>query len=403
MEKRKDSKGRILRTGETQRSDGQYMYRYTDISGKRRTLYSWRLTETDKNPSGKNSENSLRELEKIAQKSALYSSIENSETINSLFDKFLINRTDLKISTKSNYQCLYDAHIRNDFGTRQIVKVRYTDVYNFYLQLHSKGLKVRSIQTINAILKQLFFGAEKDRLITHNPVDGAMEKVSKTIKEEKPKKHALTVEQQESLISYIYRSPTYYKYGQLFTVLLGTGMRIGEALGLTWKDVDFDNNRIFIDHALRYIIDESGSHHYHITKPKTLAGIRTIPMFCEVKQALQELYSQRLTTNTIEGYSEFVFFNTQRNPYTPGFIFDLVNNIVFDHNKENELQIPKISPHTFRHTFCTRMCELEPNIKLIQEVMGHKHLSTTMDVYNEVMDSVKEASFADLEGKMKLK
>lgn len=401
--KRKDNKGRVLRTGESQRADGQYMYRYTDILGKRHTIYSWRLTETDKNPSGKNSEKSLRELAKIAKKRASENQIENSETINSLFDKFLFNRTDLKISTKSNYICLYDAHVRNTFGTRQINTVKYSDVYSFYLNLNSKGLKVRSIQTINAILKQLFFWAEKDHLILSSPVDGAMAKVLQNSKEEEPKKHALTVEQQSSLIDYIYNSPTYNKYGPLFTVLLGTGLRIGEALGLTWQDVDFKRNKIYIDHALRYIIDETGKYNYHIMKPKTLAGIRTIPMFNDVRDALQDLYDHRRSTASIEGYDGFIFVNSQRNPYTPGFIYELIINLVFDHNKENELQIPKISPHTFRHTFCTRMCEIEPNVKLIQEIMGHKHLSTTMDIYNEVMDPIKEASFADLEGKMKIR
>ena len=400
---RKDNKGRILRTGESQRKDGQYMYRYTDDSGKRRTLYSWRLTETDKNPSGKKSEKCLRELEKIAQKNALYNLIENVETINSLFDKFLIDRTDLKISTKSNYICLYDAHVRSTFGVHRINNVKYTDVYNFYLKLHDEGLKVRSIQTINSILKQLFFGAERDRLIFYNPVDGAMESVIKKCKEPSPKKTALTVEQQTDLISYIYRSSTYNKYGQLFTILLGTGMRIGEALGLTWNDVDFNNNRISINHSLRFIIDETGHHNYHVFKPKTLAGIRTIPMFQDVRAAFQELFDSRVRSNTIDGYTDFVFINSKHNPYTPGFIFDVINNLVFDYNKENVTQIPKISPHTFRHTFCTRMCEIEPNIKLIQEVMGHKHLSTTMDVYTDVMESVKEASFHDLEGKMVLR
>ena len=401
--KRKDNRGRVLKTGESQRKDGQYMYRYTDISGKRHTIYSWRLTETDKNPSGKNSEKSLRELAKIVQKSALYNQIENSETINSSFDKFLFNRTDLKMSTKSNYLCLYDAHVRDDFGIQKMSDVRYSDVYSFYLKLNKNGLKVRSIQTINAILRQLFFEAEKDRLIFSNPVDGAMEKVLKNSKEEKTKKKALTKEQQSSFIDYVYASPTYYKYGPLFTVLLGTGLRIGEALGLTWNDVDFDKNRIYVDHALRYFVDDTGKYNYHIMRPKTIAGIRTIPMFNDVRTIFQDLYTNRLSTTTIEGYSDFVFFNSQRNPYTSGFIYETVTNIVLDHNRERELQIPKIGPHTFRHTFCTRMCEIEPNVKLVQEIMGHKHLSTTMDVYNEISESIKEISFSNLEGQIKIR
>lgn len=403
MEKRKDNKGRVLRTGESQRPDGQYMYRYTDIYGKRRTIYSWRLNETDKNPSGKNSEKSLRELAKIAQNNPRENSIENFETINSLFEKFLFNRTDLKISTKSNYICLYDAHVRNAIGFSKIDKLRYTDIYSFYLSLHSEGLKVSSIQTINAILWQLFFDAEKDRLITYNPVDGAMKKLLKMSKDERSKRKALTSEEQTNFINYVYNSNTYRKYGPLFTVLLGTGMRIGEALGLTWKEVDFKNNRIYVDHSLRYIIDDSRKYNYHIMKTKTISGIRTIPMFKEVKAAFQDLYNKRTKTKTIEGYSGFVFVNTARNPYTPGFIFDLIQNIVDDYNKENVDELPKISPHTFRHTFCTRMCEIEPNVKLVQEVMGHKHLQTTMDIYTEIMDSTKTTSFNGLEGKMKLR
>lgn len=401
--KRKDDKGRILRTGESQRSDGQYMYRYTDIFGKRHAIYSWRLNETDKNPSGKNSEKSLRELEKNAQKSVSENQIENFETINSSFEKFLFNRTDLKMSTKSNYICLYDAHIRGDFGKRKLSSIKYSDVYSLYLKLNNEGLKVRSIQTINAILKQIFFIAEKDRLIFSNPVDGAMEKVLKSCKEERTKKHALTKEQQASFIEYVYASTIYNKYGPLFTILLGTGMRIGEALGLTWNDVDFDNSKIYIDHALRYFIDGTGKYNYHIMRPKTVAGIRTIPMFNDVKEAFKILYAQRIKTNTIDGYSDFVFYNSARNPYTAGFIFDTIQGIVTDHNREREIQIPKISPHTFRHTFCTRLCEIEPNVKLVQEIMGHKRISTTLDVYTEISDAMKETSFSNLEGKIKLR
>ena len=400
MEKRKDNKGRILRTGESQRADGQYMYRYTDISGKRRTIYSWRLTETDKIPGGKNSKKSLRELEKMAQKKVSENQIENSETINSLFEKFIFNRTDLKISTKSNYRNLYDNHIRDEIGMLPITKLKYTDVYSLYLRLHDKGLSVRTIQILNGILWQIGYDAEKDRLITYNPVEGAMKKILKTVKEEHPKKHALTVEQQLGFINYIYGSPTYYKYGPLFTVMLGTGMRIGEVLGLTWDDVDFDANTISVNHTIRYIPDSEGKFKHQILTPKTIAGIRTIPMFDTVKTALLEMQERRIRTNKIDGYDDFIFVNSNRNPYTGFNIYNLIQDIVVDYNVSHKDKIPKISPHTFRHTFCTRLCEVETDIKFIQEVMGHKRITTTMDVYNEIQDSTRDRKLGDLEGKM---
>ena len=388
---RKDNKGRILRTGESQRKDGSYMYRYTDPSGKRITVYSWRLTESDKNPVGKKSEKSLRSIEQDIVKEQY---VQSSVTVNTLFDSFLDYRTDLKQSTKSNYICLYDAHVRNTIGNKQADRVKYTDIYSLYLDLIENGLKIATVKTINTILYQLFYNAERDRQVNTNPVDGAMKKLLKTNPDRQVKREALTVDQQTQFIRYIYTSPTYNKYGPLFTILLGTGMRIGEALGLIWDDVDLTNGMIFVRHAVRYYADSTGLYGYHITKPKTLAGIRTIPMLPDVKTALSNLRHER--SNTIDGYTGFVFVNHNGNPYKPGFIFDLMQNIVLDYNREHEQKLPRMSPHILRHTFCTRMCEIEPNVKLIQEVMGHKHLSTTMDVYTDVMEETKITAFQNL-------
>ena len=64
--------------------------------------------------------------------------------------------------------------------------------------------------------------------------------------------------------------------------------------------------------------------------------------------------------------------------------------------------LPHFSVHNLRHTFCTRMCENEPNIKIIQEIMGHRNIETTMDVYNEATKEKKMESFTRLEGKMSI-
>ena len=70
-------------------------------------------------------------------------------------------------------------------------------------------------------------------------------------------------------------------------------------------------------------------------------------------------------------------------------------------NREPEL-LPHFSVHNLRHTFCTRFCENETNIKIIQEIMGHADITTTMDIYNEATLDKKKESFANLEGKIKL-
>ena len=421
MEKRRDSKGRVLRSGEIQRSDGKYMFRYTDAEGERHSVYSWKLVETDKPPSGKRCKEALRTIEQRVLKDideGIHAGTASDVTINALFDAFMGTRTELRPTTRSAYLCLYNKHVRYAIGRKLIGSVKYSDIYKFYMSLSTdSGLKVSTIQTINTILWQLFRMAEKDNLIRRNPVSGAMNDIAKNLKEEPKERHALTIEQQSALLGYVYGNRKYQRYAALITVLLGTGMRIGEALGLTWDDVDFQNNRIFVEHSLSYKSSEHNGYEYHISSTKTKAGIRTIPMFKDVRTTLQDIKrSQENVTNpkfTVDGYTDFIFLNSAGKVFTPSFIFDIIQNIVSDYNKDETVLsrregrtpcfLPKISAHIFRHTFCTRLCENEPNLKVIQEVMGHKNIRTTMDVYNEATEKAKQTSFENLEGKIKLK
>lgn len=419
-EKRKDSKGRVLRTGEAQREDGKYMFRYVDSNGERQTVYSWKLVETDRTPAGKKCKEALRTIEQRLLRDVedgVNTRAANSTSPNSLFESFMDTRSDLKETTRCNYIHLYDKHVRDSIGKRKLSAISYSDVYNFYAELSRvKGLKISTIQSINSILWQLFDIAERDGLIRKNPSNGAMATLSKRLKEDQEKRNALTIEQQNALLDYVYSNEKYRRYGVLFTVLLGTGMRIGEALGLTWSNVDFKKNTIRVDHTLVYKDTESGGYKYRISDTKTKAGIRTIPMFSEVHKALLQARKLQMKTRassfTVDGYSGFIFLNTAGKVYTPTFIYDVIQNIVYDFNqdefilasKENRAPnyMPKISAHIFRHTFCTRLCENEHNLKIIQDVMGHKNIRTTMDVYNEATAQAKQHSFESLEGKIRL-
>ncbi|MBS5433096.1 MAG: site-specific integrase [Firmicutes bacterium] len=420
-EKRKDSKGRVLRNGEAQRADGKYMFRYSDMNGERQTAYSWKLVETDKVPAGKRCTEALRTIERRVLKDiedGIDTDKAENTVVNMLFAEFMALRTELKESTRCNYICLYDTHVRNGFGKRRISSVKYSDVYKFYMSLSKdKKLKISTIQAINAILWQVFEMSVRDNDIRRNPVAGVMIDVARKLKEEPDKRHALTVDEQSELLDYIYSSNKYKRYGVLFTTLLGTGMRIGEALGLRWCDVDFQNGMITVDHSLSYKDTETGGYRYKISAPKTKAGIRTIPMFYEVKRALQEERHNKKDRNlkpfVIDGFKGFIFLNSAGKVYTPTFIYDTIQNIVTDYNHDELANarkegrephfLPKISAHILRHTFCTRMCENESNLKVIQDVMGHKNIRTTMNVYSEATIQAKQKSFENLEGRIKLR
>ena len=418
-EKRKDSKGRVLRNGEVQRSDGKYMFRYTDLNGERQTVYSWKLVETDKVPAGKRCAEALRTIEQRVLKDiddGIDTTKAQYKTVNILFAEFMQMRTELAESTRCNYQILYDAHIKTRLGNRNITSVKYSDIYKFYMSLSQDShLKISTIKSINAILWQLFEIPSRDNLIRKNPVSGVMIEVAHKLKEEDEKKSALTIEEQASFIDYVYSNKKYRRYAVLFTTLMGTGMRIGECLGLRWSDVDFDRGLITVDHAICYKLSEDGGYKYRITNTKTKAGIRTIPLLSGVREALQREKDNSNKTKSrfeVDGYSGFIFLNSVGKVYPPHFVFDTIQNIIADYNrdefamarKENRepVLLPKFGPHVLRHTFCTRLCENETNLKVIQDVMGHKNIRTTMNVYADATDGAKISSFASLDGKIKV-
>ena len=419
-DKKRDKKGRILRPGERQREDGRYEYRYKDAQGNTRSIYSWKLVETDKLPAGKKWEASLREMEKKIQRD-LEDGINGyagaRTTLNSLFDAYMETKYELKQSTRTNYKYMYKKYVSEGLGQRSIGSIKYSDINNFYIPLiKAVGFKPNSMEIIHTILHPVFAVAVRDGLIRTNPTEGVMTEIKKSHDWEKGKRHALTVAQQTAFVSYIAGSSQFAHWLPIFTVLLGTGCRVGEAVGLRWQDCNFEENVISVNHNLIYRVQDSGKCEYHVTTPKTRSGIRIIPMLSEVKKALQGEYDRQLregfTKLEVDGYSGFIFQNQLGECLNPHAINRAIDRISKAYNREETEQaakenrepelLPHFSAHNLRHTFCTRFCENETNLKIIQEIMGHADISTTMNVYNEATREKKMESFANLEGKIRI-
>ena len=251
--------------------------------------------------------------------------------------------------------------------------------------------------------------------IRNNPSDGVMKEISKQSGKNRGVRHALTIEQQRAFMEYVANHPVYYHWWSLFTVLLGTGCRIGEALGLRWEDLDFENRIISINHSLVYYpTAKERKSVMRIVKPKTEAGIRTIPMLDVVYDAFQmELEEQEETgfnTDEIDGMTGFVFKNRYGGVPNYNTVNQAIKRIINSHNadeviiakreKREPVIIPNFSCHHFRHTFATRLCEVENNLKVIQSIMGHRNIETTMDVYAEATDRKKKESMDNLSAKL---
>ena len=171
--------------------------------------------------------------------------------------------------------------------------------------------------------------------------------------------------------------------------------------------------QITINHSLIYYSTEYKEHPmctFSISLPKTEAGIRNIPMINAVYDALQaELEDQKengFNETEIDGMNGFIFMNRLGYVHNPQAVNRAIKRIYESYNAEEVVKaakekrepvlVPHFSCHHLRHTFCSRLCEVETNLKVIQSIMGHANIETTMDIYAEVTDMKKQDSMNNL-------
>ena len=259
--KRRDSKGRLLKVGESQRSDGMYMYRYNDAGGVRRTIYSWRLVDTDKLPVGKKAGAPLRDLEKQLTRytdDGIESFVASKKTLDDFFYKYMTMKKELKPTTRAGYIQVYNNYIKSELGSRSISSIKYSDVKQFYLSMYyEKEFKPNTIHAVNTVLHPIFTLAVRDGYIRTNPAYQVYAELKKQNGWGQDKRHALTEDQQQLFVDFIRCTPKYAGFLNLFTVFLGTGCRVGEIIGLRWEDCNFEDNIISINHNMAFCKPET--------------------------------------------------------------------------------------------------------------------------------------------------
>ena len=402
---RKDSNGYILRKGECQRANGRYVYSYTDREGTRHFVNASSLVE-------------LRRKETMVQRlrhDGITPSMAEKMTLNQLYDRYMDQKFNLKDTTKANYIYMYDHFVRDTFGKRKITGIKYTDIKIFYHSILSdKKMKANTLECINNQISPAFDMAIRDDILVKNPAIGVMREIKKSKLWIKEKRHAFTIPQQIEFTRYVASEKQFKGWEPIITVLLGTGMRIGECLALRWEDCDFEKRQIYVNYSLSNRPNGKGYCELHVTEPKTKASIRKIPMFDEVYDALLEEYQIQcclgFCTQEIDGLSGFVFSTAHGTVYSENAVNHAIHRIIDCYNKEEKQKakqekrepvlLPQISAHHMRHTFCTRLCESESNLKVIQEIMGHADIRTTMDIYAECTQEKLNEVVTKLKGKI---
>lgn len=398
LKRRKDNNNRVLKDGEYQRTNGSYEYKWRDKKGKRHSVYAKTLNELRKKESSllKDSITGINCNEKI--------------TIDDLFNKWKTLKRGLKDNTFQNYQYLYELFISESIGKITITNLKKTDIRLFYNHLADKrNLKISTIDNIHTVLHQILSIAVDDEYILTNPADNALKELKQARTNGKKGRRALTLEQQKIFESFLISNNKYKGWYPIFITMLWTGMRVGEITGLRWEDVDFDNNIIHINHTLVYYDTrtEDGCK-YAIHTPKTKAGNRTIPMLPKVKAALMQEKRRQEDLKIechikIDGYTNFIFLNRFGNVYQQSSLNKALKRIIRDCNYEifdgkinSNTILPNFSNHSLRHTFTTRMVESGTNLKVMQEILGHSDISTTMNIYAEATQELKEKEMKKL-------
>ncbi|MBD5491147.1 MAG: tyrosine-type recombinase/integrase [Lachnospiraceae bacterium] len=349
---RKDSRGRNLRTGERQRENGLYEYRYNDpVTGKM--------------------------------------------DVNTLFERYIEARK-LADQTRENYIRMWNCHVKDEIGRMKVVEVRPSHVKLFYARLSKAGYSRSTIKLLHDMLYPAFEMAVDDDIIRKNPCKMALRDFGR----DPEAREAITNDQQEKLLAFVRDSNVYNVYFPMLVIMIGTACRCGEIIGLTWSDIDMKNKQVSITHQLIYKNLGEGSR-LCVTTPKTEAGIRDIPMTASVRKAFEKQREYQFMMGIdrdyeVDGMKGFIFTSKNGRPLQPSAVNNVLYNIVDAYNKQEAAKakkehrklemMPRISAHILRHTGCTRMAERGMDVKVLQYIMGHANIAVTMEVYNHITE-----------------
>lgn len=382
---RRDYLGNVLYKGELFRNnDDRYEFQYTDATGKTCHLYARTLPELRRK---KEDTLGIMRVCSSAYRAGMI-------TLNEAFDFYMLGKRNLKANTRDSYYYVYDRYVRPVFGTKQVGEYTHSELVFLYKSLFDQGFSISTMDNIQNVIYPTFQMLVDDGVLQRNPANNSLKELKRNEKITKGIRRALTPEQQATFLNYVRTDPACEKWRDIVIILFGTGLRSSEMFGLLWENIDFANRAITVDHAVVRNVREKGCP-YHISVTKTAAGKRIIPMLDEVYDAFDRIYKKQEKEGwpkvVIDGLDDFIFVNKEGKLMNFQNLNNAIENMRLACNANNlqkksgdGTRVPHFSTHVIRHTFCARLCEVETNIKVIQDIMGHSDIRTTMEVYAEV-------------------
>ena len=379
---RRDSKHRVLRRGESIRANGKYQFKY-HIGGKPHFLYSWRLEPTDPLPVGKKPCLSLRELEK-----QLGYDLDNrldpmgkNITVMELVERYLKTKVGMRPNTLANYKFVVNILKKEPFANQKIMNVKTSDAKLFLIKMQQEdGKRHSTIKTVRGVLRPAFQMAVDDDILMKNPFQFELAGV---VVNDSVTREAITKDQMRKFLRFVHDDILYCKYYEVVYILFHTGMRISEFCGLTLKDIDLEKKTVNIERQLQ----RTAQREYVIEPTKTNAGTRVLPITDEVAEMFRSIIQDRpkyKVEKIVGGYSGFLFLDKDHMPLVAMHWEHRFNSMVGRYNEIYKVQIPNITPHVCRHTYCSNQAKAGMNPKTLQYLMGHSDIAVTLNVYTHV-------------------
>lgn len=387
---RRDKKHRVLRRGESVRANGKYQFKY-HVDGKPQFVYSWRLEPTDPLPIGKKPCLSLRELEKMVgyDLDNRLDPTGKNMTVRELVNKYVATKRGVKNTTRAGYKTVQNFLEKEPFGGKKISSIKTSDAKLFLIKLQEvDGKSYSSIHTLRGVLRPAFQMAVDDDVLIKNPFDFQLVNV---LVNDSVTREAITKEQMNKFLKFIKDDNVYWKYYDVVYILFHTGMRISEFCGLTLSDIDLENNIINIDHQL---LRDSSSKKY-IQSTKTNAGTRQLPIKDDVAECFRRIIADRPKVEfekMLDGYTGFLCIDENGEPLVAMHWEHRFNHMVGRYNSIFKVQMPNITPHVCRHTYCTNQAKAGMSPKTLQYLMGHSDIGVTLNTYTHLglEDAAKE-------------
>lgn len=373
----KDLRGKELGIGISQRKDGLYTARYTDRRGKRRQRYFKKLQEC---------RNWIAEAQfQDEHGDVLYG---ENPTVDAWFEYWIENvkGDNIRYNTIKSYKGLYKINICPAIGRMTLHDIKPLHCQSILTSMADRYSN-STIDRTRLVMYGMFDSAVENDLMVKNPVTKSVKCTSgRKMKETK----ALTIEEQKRFLEELQGNNCYNQ----FSLILQTGLRIGELIGLRWSDVDFKNRVIHVERTMQFSPEAK---EFIIGDPKTRSGKRDIPL---TKEAVEILKNQKEKMKDLKvipfEFADLVFLQEDGIP---------IKNTAYDSILRyycDKFEMDRFSVHALRHTFATRCIEAGMRPKTLQMILGHSQIEITMNIYVHVTDDEKAKEIENIEQKLKL-